>query len=127
MSWDIVIFSTVQKLASVEEVDEHFFRPTNFDQVLQRHFPVVSHPDGHREIYGIDFTIEYDGDDEPGSVTTFHLYGENALYALIHVAKLENWQLFDTGIGAMIDLDHPEKNGYGAFQAYLEHVLKQSR
>ena len=56
MSWDIVIFSTEQKLASVEEVDDDL-----------------------------------------------------------------------TDIGEMVDLENPEKNGYGAFQDYLKHVMNQSR
>jgi hypothetical protein len=126
MSWDVVIFSTEQRLASVEEVDKTLFRPRNFNEVLQRHLPTTLYEDGHLEIKGNDFTIVNYGGEELSSVALFNLYGELALYALIHVAKLEDWQIFDTGIGAMIDLDHPEKNGYWEFQAYLQHVLNNS-
>lgn len=34
--------------------------------------------------------------------------------------------IFDTGNGHMLDLDHPEKNGYQDFQKYLLHILKNS-
>jgi hypothetical protein len=107
----------------MEEIDETLFRPINFDEVLHQHFPTIVHAGDSREISGTDFTIVYYTQDELTSNMIFNLYGENALYALIHVAKLNNWQIFDTGNGEMIDLEHPEKNGYGAFQQYLQHVL----
>jgi hypothetical protein len=126
MSWDIVVFSTDQKISSVEGIDESFFRPTNFDTALHQHFSAIVHSGNHREISGIDFTIDYFAHDELTSNIIFNLYGENALYALIQVAKVENWQIFDTGNGEMIDLENPEKNGYRAFQLYLQQVKSQS-
>jgi hypothetical protein len=59
----------------------------------------------HREISGIDFKIGCFADDDLTGNNIFNLSGENALYALIHVAKVENWQIFDTGNGEMIDLE----------------------
>lgn len=126
MSWDIVVFSTDQKISSVEGIDESFFRPTNFDTALHKHFSGIVHSGNHREISGIDFMIDYFARDELTGNIIFNLYGENALYALIQVAKVENWQIFDTGNGEMIDLENPEKNGYKAFQQYLQHVKSQS-
>ena len=55
-----------------------------------------------------------------------NLYGENSIYELIRISKEYGWQIFDTGNGQMLDLDHPEKNGYRDFQNYLQHVLKKS-
>ena len=122
----MVVFSTDQKISSVEEIDESFFRPTNFDIALQQHFPTITRAGNHREISGIDFTIGYFARDEPRGNIIFNLYGENALHALIQVAKAENWQIFDIGNGEMIDLENPEKNGYIGFQQYLQHVKNQS-
>jgi len=57
------------------------------------------------------------------SNTLFNLYGETSLFELIRVAKIYGWQIFDTGVGEMIDLEKPEKNGYDNFQSYLQDVL----
>lgn len=37
------------------------------------------------------------------------LYGESGLFELIELAKMYGWQIFETGLGEMIDLDNPEK------------------
>jgi hypothetical protein len=52
-----------------------------------------------------------------------NLYGENAIYAIAHLARTIGWQVFDTGLGEMLDLDDLSKNGYDNFQNYLRHVL----
>lgn len=52
------------------------------------------------------------------------LYGENGLYELIALAKKHNWQIYDSGIGEMIDLDNPEKNGFENHKKYVEQILK---
>ena len=41
MSWDIVVFGTDQKITSVDEIDENFFRPTNFDILIACSFPLL--------------------------------------------------------------------------------------
>ena len=51
------------------------------------------------------------------------LYGENGLFVLIGLAKKQNWQIFDTGIGEMLDLESPSKNGYENFQTYLKQIV----
>lgn len=62
----------------------------------------------------------------PVSNKMLSLYGENGLYELVTLARKNNWQIFDTGDGQMIDLENPAINGYENFQSYLKHVLKQS-
>jgi ABC-type Fe2+-enterobactin transport system substrate-binding protein len=51
------------------------------------------------------------------------LYGENGLYELVVLAKKHNWQIFDTGLGQMIDLENPSNNGFENFQDYLKQIL----
>ena len=81
--------------------------------------------DNHRSINGNDFSIDYYCDDELTSNMVLSLYGESALYPIINLAIKYNWQIFDTGIGEMIDLSDPAKNGYKNFQSYLTQILSK--
>jgi hypothetical protein len=123
MSWDIVIFSSKQKIDSLEELDKELLVPVDFCAVLEKHFDNIRQDGDYREITGRDFSFHYYTDTEPVSNKLFFLYGENALFELIRISKIHGWQIFDTGNGEMLDLDHPEKNGYEDFQKYLQHVL----
>jgi len=125
MSWDIVLFNSRQKIQAVEEVDETQLVPIDFCSALESHFDNITKDDNHREIKGNDFAIDYFVDDEPVSNKMLSLYGENGLYELVVLARKHNWQIFDTGLGQMIDLENPSINGYENFQSYLKHVLKQ--
>lgn len=125
MSWDIVIFNSSQKINTPEEVDENQLIPTSFSSVFKAYFKNIIKSDNHLEIKGKDFTIDYFGDDEPESTILLFLYGENAIYPLIDLATKNNWQIFDTGLGEMLDLNDPSKNGYQNFQAYLKQVLNR--
>jgi hypothetical protein len=123
MSWDIVLFSSSQKINSPEEVDEAALIETNFSSVLDAHFEDIVKDKDHREIKGQDFSICYFVDNEPTSNTILNLYGESAIYPIIELSIKNKWQVFDTGLGEMIDLNNPSKNGYKNFQAYLSRGL----
>jgi hypothetical protein len=41
------------------------------------------------------------------------------------LAKKHNWQIYDSGIDGMIDLENPEKNGFDNHREYVEQILKQ--
>lgn len=125
MSWDIVLFNSKQKITDVESLDETLLEATDFCSILESHFPQIIHSENHREIVGKDFSIEYFIDTEPVSNKVFSLYGENGLFELAVLAQKKGWQLFDTGINQMIDLDNPSNNGYAAFQDYLKFVLNK--
>lgn len=126
MSWDIVIFSSRQKINSIEEIEEEQFLPIDFNSVLEKHFDNIIVSENHREIKGNNFSIGYFGVNELSGNALFNLYGEAALFELIRVAKKYGWQIFDTGNGEMLDLEHPEKNGYENFQSYLQQVCSGS-
>lgn len=53
------------------------------------------------------------------------LYGENGLYELIELAKKHNWQIYDSRIDGMIDLENPEKNGFKNHRKYVEQTLNR--
>lgn len=125
MSWDIVLFSSRQKIQSLDELDETQLEPTDFCAVLESHFNDIEHSDNHRRIKGKDFEIEYFQDDEAVSNKMLSLYGESGLYEIVALAIKHNWQIFDTGHGQMINLEDPSINGYENFQLYRQHVLNK--
>jgi hypothetical protein len=127
MSWDIMIFSSRQKINSIEEIEQELFAPIDFNAILEKHFDNIIIDGDYREIKGDNYSINYYVDTETTSNLLFHLYGENSLFELIRVSKKYGWQIFDTGNGQMLDLGHPEKNGYQDFQDYLQNVLKNSK
>lgn len=124
MSWDIVLFNSKQKIESVAELDENQLEPTDFSGILENSFDRIKKDDNHREIIGTDFTIDFYVHNEIVSNTMLSLYGENGLYELIELAKKHNWQIYDSGIGEMIDLENPEKNGFENHRKYVEQILK---
>ena len=125
MSWDIVLFNSKQKIESVAELDENQLEPTNFYEVLENSFNRIKKDDNHREIVGTDFTIDFYVHNQPVSNTMLSLCGENGLYELIELAKKYNWQIYDSGIDGMIDLENPEKNGFENHRNYVELILKR--
>lgn len=123
MSWDIILFNTKQKIDSIEEVDESQFEPIDFSQILESSFVEIEKDENHREIKGKDFSIDFFTDEELVGNKMLSLYGENGLFELIELAKKYGWQIFDTGLGEMIDLDKPEKNGYENHRKYVEQIM----
>lgn len=125
MSWDIVLFNSKEKINSVADIDELKLEPTDFCSVLEKHFNEIIKDGNHREIKGRDYTIDFFVHEENVSNSLLNLYGENGLYELVLLARQNNWQIYDTGLGEMIDLDNPSNNGYKNFQAYLEYIRKK--
>lgn len=127
MSWDIVLFNSREKIQSAEELDESKLESTDFCAVLESHFNQIERSDDHRRIKGKDFEIDYYLDDEPVSNKILSLYGENGLFEMVTLAKKYHWQIFDTGLGQMIDLENPAINGHENFQNYLKQILKENK
>ena len=125
MSWDIVLFKSKQKIESVAELDENQLEPTDFSGILESSFDQIKKDENHREIIGTNFTINFFADNEHSSNFMLSLYGENGLFELIELAKKHQWQIYDSGIDGMIDLDNPEKNGFENHRKYVEQILKR--
>lgn len=123
MSWDIVLFNSKQKIKAIEEIEENSLEPTDFTKILESAFSEIVKRDNHREIKGKDFAIDFFTDEEPVSNKMISLYGENALFELIELSKKRGWQIFDCGLGDMIDLENPEKNGFENHKKYVSHVI----
>ncbi len=125
MSWDIVLFNSKQKIKSVAELDETQLEPTDFSGILENSFDRIKKDDNHREIIGTDFTIDFYTDKEQSSNFMLQLYGENGFYELIELGKKNNWQIYDSGIDGMINLENPEKNGFKNHRKYVEQILNR--
>ncbi len=125
MSWDIVIFKSKEIIKSIEELDEGKLESIDFTGILESSFSDIIEDENHREIKGKDFSIDFFISNEPVSNMMLSLYGENGLFELIELAKLHDWQIFDTGLGSMIDLKNPKKNGYENHKRYVEQIMKK--
>lgn len=121
MSWDIVIFSSAQKIDSIDEIDAAKFIPINFDKIISDHFSIEQ----SGEIKGNGFSIDFYTDEGPVSNKMISLYGENALFEIAKLAKIQNWQIYDTSLNEMIDLENLSVNGFSNFQNYLQIVLNK--
>ena len=124
MSWDIVLFNSNQKIDSVAELDENQLKPTDFNGVLEKSFGQTKKDGNHIEIIGKDFTIEFYLDEEVSSNFMLQLNGENGLFELIELAKKNSWQIYDSGMDSMIDLQNPKNNGYDNYKRYVEQILR---
>ncbi len=122
MSWDIVLFSSKQNLVSLENLNEDLLKPIDFDKVLKSKFQNIKKTENHNEIIGNDFSIEYFDEGELVSNKMLTIFGENGLFELIRIAKIENWQIYDSGIDKMLNLEKPEENGYENFNQYLKSI-----
>jgi len=126
MSWDIVLVSSSQKIASLEEVEEDQLININFGEILDAHFPNAIKDDDHRQVEGEGFSFDYYSSSEPSSTMLVNLYGEKALFQIIPIAKKCVWQIFDTGSGEMLDLKNPSKNGFSEFLTHLNQVFRRN-
>ena len=126
MSWDIILFNSRQTIKSVEEIDENLLEPTDFCSVLESYFDNIDKDDNHRRIKGTDFEIEFFTDSEEVNNKILNLYGENGLFEIVILAQKNGWQIFDTGLEQMIELNNPKTNGYINFDKYLKQVLDSS-
>lgn len=127
MSWDVFIFHLKNKVTTIEEIaDEGILPIDNFVPTLQSAFPEMQLQDGwikiEREGYSIE-SSDTEGNNTRGPAM-LQLQGKMAIYPLIDLCKKNNWQLFDTWAGIMLDLDDPAKNGYADFQRYLTQITK---
>ena len=122
MSWDIVLFSSEQKIIFLENLNEDLLKPIDFDRVLKTKFENIKKSENHNEIIGKDFSIDFFDDEELVSNKMLSLYGENGLFELIKIAKVENWQIYDSRIDKMLNLEKPEENGYENFKKYLNQI-----
>lgn len=125
MSWDIVLFNSKETISSIEELNEEKLEPINFTEILENSFDNIIKDGNQREINGKDFSINFYIDDELVSNKMLSLYGENGLFELIELAKQYDWQIFDTGLGCMIDLEVPENNGFDNHRKYVEQIMKK--
>lgn len=130
MSWDIVLFSSAEKIISIEDVDENKLLMIDFDKILLENYPAKNtenqknkHTNSNSSSVNNDINFYFD--DEPSGIKMIELYSEEALYNIIELAKLHNWQVFDTSLNEMLDLENPAKNGYTNHKKYVDKIMNR--
>ena len=123
MSWDVVLFSSAEKIKSMETLDSKALKPADFCKKLKAYFPGIEEEDEFRLISIGESTIEYTYSDTPVNNMMLNLYGEPALTALAAFAKKNGYQIFDTALNAMLDFNKPEINGYKNYLTDLKKDL----
>ena len=123
MSWDVVLFNSKQQIKDLSELDEDQLETMDFNAVFEHSFTEINKDETYREIVGEGFSIDYYVS-EPSSNIMLSLYGEKAIHVLIELAKRQGWQIYDSGIDSMIDLENPKNNGYKNHQEYVHQILK---
>ena len=124
MSWSIVLFNSNQQIPSDLDFDENILKPISFSDIIERSFPEIKSQDNHREIIGIDYSIEFFIDQVPSGTKMINLYGENGLFEMIELAKIYDWQIYDTSLNEFIDLENPETNGFENHKLYVEQIIE---
>lgn len=124
MSWDIVLISSTQKIKSIDELDVEQLVEIDFCSVLNSYFIDTIKDGNHFESNAAGSLVDYYVEDELVSNKMVSVYGEKGLFELVYIAKENNWQIFDTSLNAIIDLENPAKNGYESFQRYKSQLLK---
>ena len=124
MSWDIVLFKSRQAIKDLSNLDENELEVIDFNQILENSFKEIKADEDHREIIGDGFSIDYFVS-EPSSNFMLSLYGEKAMHIMIELAKEHKWQIYDSALDAMIDLDNPLNNEYENHQNYVEYILNK--
>ncbi len=123
MSWDVVLFSSSEKIKTIETLNPKALKPADFCKKLKAYFPGMEEEDEFRLISIGESTIEYTYSPNPVNNMVLNLYGEPALIALTAFAKKNGYQLFDTALNKMLDLNKPEVNGYKNYLADLKKDL----
>jgi len=122
MSWDIVLFNSSQKIEALEGLDDSHLEPIDFCSILEGHFVQIEKSDNHRTIKGPEFEIDFFCDTDKVSNIILSIYGENGFFEIVGLAQQMDWQIFDTGLGRMIDLKNPDKNGRENHIGYSKHI-----
>jgi hypothetical protein len=123
MSWDIVLFNLSNRVQSVEEISDQMLVNIGsgmyFKQLITEFFPDAICKDDWCAIEFQRCSIQFSFGklDEYFSSKLIHLYGERAIYPILDLCRKFGWQIFDTGSGKMIDIKHPETNGFKEFES----------
>lgn len=124
MSWDIVLFKSRRVINDLSTLDENELEVTDFNQILENSFKEIKVDEDHREIIGDGFSIDYFVS-EPSSNFMLGLYGEKAMHIMIALAKEHKWQIYDSALDAMIDLDNLANNGYKNHENYVQYIVNK--
>lgn len=120
-----MIFNSTEKIESLEEVNEDTLKEFDFCSVFKNYFKDVKEENNLIEIKGKDFSISCFTDEKPVDHKLISIIGERGLFEVVELCKKYSWQIFDTELGEMIDLNNPQRNGYRNFKDFVEQITKE--
>lgn len=126
MSWDIIIFNANKEINLSDPDIENSLVPFDFTKAIEKHFTQIDKQEiSVWEITGNGFCFDYYPDNKPVTQIMINMYGEKGLFELIILAKKYGWQIYDSGLDKMLDLNNPSYNGYDRFHAYVQQILNK--
>lgn len=125
MAWEIFIFKANETIEDYDSFDDSKLLEVDFVSQLEAYFPNIERDDTFHSIQGDTFAIQYftSPEDPLQAILIVELRGEKALFELGKVALKEDWQLYDSALGKMLDLQQLSENGYQVFRAYLRQIM----
>jgi len=124
MSWDVILFNSKEEI-DLNDESVADLEPFDFGGTFAKHFKNIIKEENSSTIEKPGFSIVY-YENEPSGNILLNLYGEGALQALVELAKIYGWQIYDTAFEGFIDLNNPEANGFEAHEKYAEHIVNGS-
>jgi hypothetical protein len=125
MSWDVILFSSKEKIESIAGFDENILLPIDFNSIFRSFFEVIKTKGSHSEIVDKDFSIDFYVHDSNVSNILISIYGEKGYFKIIEFSKTYNLQVFDTSLNDFVDIENPDKNGFSKFQNYLNKIKNE--
>ena len=125
MSWEILLFNSIEKINSSFDLDENKLIITDFDKILLENFSQHKIDNNYVEITGDNYLIDFFTDEEIVNKKMLSMYGENGLFEIVKVAIIHNWQIYDFGIDEFLDLENPSRNGHDSIDPYLNSILEE--
>lgn len=90
MSWDVVLFNSIEKITDIESLDDSKLIPFNFEQAFENYFTEIKKANDAWQVNRNGFTIVHYPSNEAVTNCLINLYGENAIYAIAHLAQINN-------------------------------------
>lgn len=134
MSWDIVIFRSVQKGVLPKDWPDDFKplllgRTEEIRKQISLYLPGVDWSDPSWGILdGEGFSIEFNMGAE-GEIDSIMLHVRGSGDPVSAIAKFcmpNDWAAYDCSTGDYLDFEYPPHRGWEEFQAYRDQVIKRT-
>lgn len=117
----IILYNCKFKVRNFEDVLKFDLEVVDFYKIIKLYFAdyIKIENDNHLSVYKTDYwaycgtnSMKYDN-------WSIDIYGASGIYDFIKLAKINSWQIFDTGLEVFIDYDYIEKHNYTEYREYV--------